>query len=86
MIGIERKLDPGKRYDNDIYSDRTADNEVEKLPANLLDALREFSQDENLKTMLGSEFSEAYLKLKNQEWEKFASHLTTWEVLNTLDI
>ena len=86
IIGIDTKADPGKRYDNDIYSDRTTDNEVEKLPANLLDALREFTRDELLISKLGSEFSNAYIKLKNQEWEKFTSHLTSWEVLNTLDV
>ena len=86
IIGIDTKADPGKRYDNDIYSDRTTDNEVEKLPANLLDALREFTRDELLISKLGSEFSDAYIKLKNQEWEKFTSHLTSWEVLNTLDV
>ena len=61
-------------------------NEVDKLPANLLDALREFEKNDQLKSMLGTEFSQAYVKLKNQEWEKFSSHLTSWEVLNTLDI
>ena len=86
MIGIDTKADPGKRFDNDIYSDRTTDNEVEKLPANLLDALREFTRDELLISKLGTEFSNAYIKLKNQEWEKFNSHLTSWEVLNTLDV
>jgi len=86
MIGIDTKADPGKRFDNDIYSDRTTDNEVEKLPANLLDALREFTRDELLISKLGTEFSAAYIKLKNQEWEKFTSHLTSWEVLNTLDV
>tara|TARA_B100001996_G_scaffold89531_1_gene66402 strand:- start:272 stop:1579 length:1308 start_codon:yes stop_codon:yes gene_type:complete len=86
MIGIDTKADPGKRFDNDIYSDRTTDNEVEKLPANLLDALREFTRDELLISKLGTEFSDAYIKLKNQEWEKFTSHLTSWEVLNTLDV
>ena len=86
MIGIDTKADPGKRFDNDIYSDRTTDNEVEKLPANLLDALREFTRDELLISKLGAEFSDAYIKLKNQEWEKFTSHLTSWEVLNTLDV
>ncbi len=86
MIGIDTRADPGKRHDNDIYSDRTSDNEVKKLPANLLDALREFSQDDILISKLGTEFSHAYIKLKNQEWEKFVSHLTRWEVLNTLDV
>ena len=75
-----------RRYDNDIYTDRTKDSEVERLPENLLDALREFDKDEELKNMLGSEFSNAFIKLKNQEWRKFFSHLTTWEKDNTLDI
>ena len=86
IIGVDIKADPGRRYDNDIYTDRTKDSEVERLPENLLDALREFDKDEELKNMLGSEFSNAFIKLKNQEWRKFFSHLTTWEKDNTLDI
>ena len=86
IIGVDIKADPGRRYDNDIYTDRTKDSEVERLPENLLDALREFDKDEELKNMLGSEFSDAYVKLKNQEWRKFVSHLSTWEKDNTLDI
>ena len=85
LICIRREID-NEWFDNDIYSDRTTDNEVEKLPANLLDALREFTRDELLISKLGAEFSDAYIKLKNQEWEKFTSHLTSWEVLNTLDV
>lgn len=86
IIGVDIKADPGRRYDNDIYTDRTKDSEVERLPENLLDALREFDKDEELKNMLGSDFSNAFIKLKNQEWRKFFSHLTTWEKDNTLDI
>ena len=86
IIGVDIKADPGRRYDNDIYTDRTKDSEVERLPENLLDALREFDKDDELKNMLGSEFSNAFIKLKNQEWRKFFSHLTTWEKDNTLDI
>jgi glutamine synthetase len=56
------------------------------LPLNLLDALREFDKDKTLKAMLGTEFSEAYVKLKHQEWNSYASHFTEWERTHTLDI
>ena len=86
IIGIEKKLNPGKRYDNDIYTDKITENKVEKLPLNLLDAIREFSKNSELRNKLGSEFSKAFIKLKNEEWDKFNNHLSSWEIDNTLDI
>jgi glutamine synthetase len=56
------------------------------LPLNLLDALRDFDKDKTLKAMMGEEFSAAYLKLKHQEWNSYASHFTKWEHDTTLDI
>jgi glutamine synthetase len=35
---------------------------------------------------MGEEFSNAYMKMKNQEWDDFCSHFSTWEKANTLDI
>ena len=86
IIGIEKKLNPGKRYDNDIYTDKITENKVEKLPLNLIDAIREFSKNSELKNKLGSEFSKAFIKLKNEEWDKFNNHLSSWEIDNTMDI
>jgi len=57
-----------------------------KLPLNMLDALRAYNRDKELKEMMGDEFSEAFLKLKHQEWNAFVSHFSTWERENTLDI
>jgi glutamine synthetase len=57
-----------------------------KPPFNLLDALRAFDKDESLKTALGSDFSNVYLKMKLQEWNGYASHFTQWERDTTLDI
>ncbi len=57
-----------------------------KLPLNLLDALRNFDKDKSLKAALGTEFSEAYLKLKRREWDSYTAHFTQWERDNTLDI
>ena len=69
-----------------MYSQGHTVKGAPKLPLNLLDALREFDKDKSLKAALGEEFSAAYLKLKHQEWNSYASHFTQWERDNTLDI
>ncbi len=55
------------------------------LPLNLLDALRAFEKSPILADAFGAEFVTAYSKLKHQEWNAYARHLTQWERDNTLD-
>jgi glutamate---methylamine ligase len=35
---------------------------------------------------MGAEFSDAYVKLRQQEWDSYARHLTQWERDTTLDV
>ena len=86
LDGLSTNSDPGKRYDIDMYAEGHKVRGTPRLPLNLLDALREFNKNKGLKSMLGDEFSAAYLKLKHQEWDAFAAHFSTWEKENTLDI
>ena len=86
LDGIRNKLDPGKRHDIDMYADGWKVRGAPKLPLNLLDALRMFAKDKGLRAMLGDDFSNAYLKLKHDEWDRFTAHFTEWERENTLDI
>jgi len=86
LDGLENKADPGKRYDIDMYAEGYKVRGAPKLPLNLLDALRNLDRDKELKAAMGTEFSDAYLKLKYQEWNAYASHFTQWEKDNTLDI
>ena len=86
LDGVRRKLEPGKRHDIDMYAQGHTVRGAPKLPLNLLDALREYDKDKSLKAAMGDEFSSAYLKLKQQEWNSFVSHFTQWEKDNTLDI
>lgn len=86
LDGLSTNADPGKRYDIDMYAEGHKVRGAPRLPLNLLDALREFNKNKGLKSMLGDEFSAAYLKLKHQEWDAFAAHFSTWEKQNTLDI
>ncbi len=86
LDGVRTKADPGKRHDIDMYQMGHTVKGAPKLPLNLLDALREFDRDKTLKSMLGDEFSTAYLTLKHKEWHSYTAHFTQWERDTTLDI
>ena len=84
LDGIENNRDPGKRLDINMYTDGHTVPDVKKLPLNMLDALRALEASEVLKERLGA-LVPAYLKLKHQEWNAYAGHLTQWERDTTLD-
>ena len=86
LSGVRSKADPGKRYDIDMYAKGHTVRGAPKLPLNMLDALRAYDKDKVLKDAMGKEFSNAYLKLKMEEWNSFVSHFSSWEKENTLDI
>jgi glutamine synthetase len=86
LSGIRSKADPGKRYDIDMYAEGHKVRGAPKLPLNMLDALRMYDKDKELKAMMGAEFSAAYLNLKHKEWDSFVSHFSRWEKDHTLDI
>ena len=86
LSGVKSEADPGKRYDIDMYAQGHTVRGAPKLPLNMLDALRAYDKDKVLKEAMGKEFSDAYLKLKMEEWNSFVSHFSSWEKDNTLDI
>lgn len=86
LDGIRNQLDPGKRYDIDMYKDGHKVKGAPKLPLNLLDAIRAFKQDKGLQSSLGEAFSKAYIKMRTQDWNAFCAHFTQWERDNTLDV
>src|SRR5215212_10125196 len=83
--GIDEKMNPGERLDIDMYAEGHKLKNVRKLPLSLIDAVRNFEQDDYLQNALGSEFSEAFVKLKTNEWNTYCRHLTQWERETTLD-
>lgn len=84
LDGITQKRDPGDRADYNSYTDPPS-ADTKKLPSNLLDALRCLEADSILSPLLGQEFVKSYLKLKQQEWQRHSSHISSWELENTLD-
>jgi glutamine synthetase len=84
LDGIDNKRDPGKRLDINMYTDGHTVTTARKLPLNLLDALRVLEGSKVMGERLGA-LVPSYLKLKREEWNAYARHLSPWERENTLD-
>jgi glutamine synthetase len=85
LDGITQKRDPGQRYDNNAYTDPLPLATVKRLPTNLLDALRCLQGNTMLAESLGVEFVQSYIKLKQQEWDNYSAHISSWETEHTLN-
>lgn len=86
LSGVRSNADPGPHSDIDMYQDGHTVTDAPKLPLNLLDALRAYEADDELKSMLGDEFSAAFVKLKRHEWDEYTAQFTDWERATTLDV
>jgi glutamate---methylamine ligase len=88
LDGIKNARDPGKRLDINMYTEGhtipDANPDAKKLPLNLLDALRALESSSVLAAAF-NDFVPSYLKLKHEEWNSYARHLTDWERQSTLD-
>jgi glutamine synthetase len=85
LDGIKNEIPAGQRLDINMYTEGHTVKDAKRLPLNLLDALRAFEGSETLKAALGESFVKSYAKLKHNEWNEFAAHLSEWERHATLD-
>ena len=85
LDGIRNKRNPGQRLDINMYTEGHKAEGAKKLPLNLLDALRALEGSSVLREGLGEDVVGAYLKLKREDWNAYARHLTEWERQTTLD-
>ena len=85
LDGIDNKRDPGDPLDINMYEEGHTVKNATKLPLNMLDALRQLDGNKAIRAGLGDELVDSYIKLKQSEWNSYASSLTDWERANTLD-
>jgi glutamate---methylamine ligase len=86
LDGVAGRRDPGPRLDLNMYTEGHTVAGARRLPLNLLDALRAFEGSAVLREALGAAFADAYVKLRRQDWDAYARHLTQWERDTTLDV
>ena len=85
LDGIKNRRDPGPRLDITMYTEGHKAPNARKLPLNLLDALRALERSTVLRAGLGEDVVGSYLRLKHDDWNAYARHLTEWERETTLD-
>ena len=85
LDGIAANRDPGDPLDINMYELGKDIEGYKQLPKNLLDALRLLEESDVLRERLGDELIDAYIKLKQSQWNDYSSHLSQWERDNTLD-
>lgn len=82
MDGIDRKLDPGKPNNANLYeytAAQLAAENISVLPQNLLEAVNELAKDEVICGALGAGLSKEFIDLKRMEWTEYARHVSDWE-------
>jgi len=85
LDGIANKTDPGERRDVHMFDEDRPRSGFQRLPTNLLDALRALDGSKMLRERLGDTFVSAFVKLKTMEWDAYSASLSEWERTTTLD-
>jgi glutamine synthetase len=83
--GIVNKIDPGEPEERNIYQAMEAGKQVKKLPMSLGEALDRLQQDEIIKSAMPDEMYRVYMHYKRDEWERFMSTVTEWDLNMYLD-
>ena len=65
--------------------DERQEREIDSLPSNLMEAVQELKQDPFLREVLGSHVYQKYIEAKEQEWNRFNSTVTQWELEEYLE-
>jgi glutamine synthetase len=82
MDGVERKLDPGKPINENLYTwsqGQLDEAGIKLLPQNMLEAIDEFAKDTMLRKALGEALSAEFISLKRMEWVEYSHHVCEWE-------
>ncbi len=72
-LGIQQKLDPGSPVDGSGYT------RAHSLPRHLPDALEKLKAAKALRELLGEAFCEAYMAVKEAEWDAYQRVVSSWE-------
>ena len=82
MLGIVDKLE----LEPPAHPPAEEDESRQKLPTTLEESLSLLEGDDQITEMLGHEFVEAYTVMRRYELQRFADHVTDWELQEYLEI
>ena len=84
--GLDRNLDPGPPEERNIYEAIQAGKAVQRIPSTLGEALAALEADEVVRQALPGDMYQVFMHYKRDEWERFISTVTEWDVKEYLDI
>ena len=84
--GLAQSLDPGPPEEGNIYDAIEAGKHVERIPSTLGEALDALDADPIVRQALPGEMLEVFTAYKRDEWERFISTVSEWDVKEYLDI
>ena len=65
---------------------RSPDPSAKRLPGSLLEAAREFQEDAYIRSVLGEELAEKYIRAKTREYAEYRAQVTEWETERYLHV
>ena len=83
LDGITGHLDPGEPFIGNLYDLSLAEIKSRKLqfiPQSLPEALQALENDAVVQSALGPELVIEFLRVKRQEWVRYHSNVTQWEI------
>ena len=83
LDGIRNKIEPPKSVDCNIFEltqEEKAARGIDAIPETLMEAVAELEKDTYIQEVLGKHVSEKYIEAKKQEWNKYRSQVTEWEI------
>ena len=84
--GIQRQVDPGTPEERNIYEAMAGGKEVKKIPMTFGDALDALDDDEVIRSALPGDMWTVFRHYKRDEWERYCSEVTDWDVKEYLDV
>ena len=83
LDGIENKMDPGGRNDDNLYDyseEQLEQQGIDFLPSTLREAVDHLAEDAVLKEALGAEYADYYIACKREEWREYHHSVSQWEL------
>ncbi|MBU1536811.1 type I glutamate--ammonia ligase [Myxococcota bacterium] len=85
LDGIERKLDPGKPVEGNIYDLDNETNDFDHLPGSLYEAILSFEKSELMREILGEHIFHNFITIKKKEWKLYSAQVHDWEIASYLN-
>lgn len=82
LLGIEHKIDPGPPGSGDMFTDER----YQKLPSTLIEGVNHYADDEQLTELMGADFTRIYTSVIRRDWQRYALHVSDWEIREYRDL